>query len=188
MDEDTFRRIRAAYERIWHGPDAGEVDFGAKPVHDALYAAVLESDDLREFLDAGRLRVVDLGAGRGSRLARVLATRAGVTVVAVDFCRTFGELPVAYSARRLVADVRRPPLRDGCADVVVSAYVTVSNALFDAADARRAYVREIVRLLRPGGLFWGEEPGLVPDDVAGQPGVTDYYGVDWAHVHCFRRA
>jgi len=188
MDEEILRRVRAAYTRIWHGPDAGEVDFGARPVHDALYATVLESEEFRDVLAADRLCVVDLGSGRGSRLVRVLATWPGVTVVAVDFCPSLGARPMAMPARRLVADVRRPPLCDGCADVVVSAYVTVSNALFDTADARRAYVREIVRLLHPGGLFWGEEPGLVPEEMSAQPGVRDYYGVDWAHVHCFRRA
>ncbi|MBN2433037.1 MAG: class I SAM-dependent methyltransferase [Acidobacteria bacterium] len=188
MDEEIFCRVRAAYTRIWHGPDAGEVDFGARPVHDALYAAMLESDEWQDILAAGRLCVVDLGAGRGSRLVRQLATRPGVTVVAVDCCLSFGAPNLAFPAGRLVADVRRPPLRDDCADVVVSAYVTVNNALFDTVDARRGYVREIVRLLRPGGLFWGEEPGLLPDEVTSQPGVTDYTGVDWAHVHCFRRA
>jgi hypothetical protein len=183
-----FARVRGAYETLWGGPEAGEMDIGAWPELDDVHVAAVESDEFRAWLTCGRrLVVVDLGAGRGSRFARHLAP-ASPLLVAVDCFPSFARLEPACPAVKVVSDAFRCGLASGRADLVISAYLSLRNPLFRDPDLRQAYVGEILRLLRPGGLFWGEEPGLAPADFEGRPELADYYFMERCSLHTFRRA
>jgi ubiquinone/menaquinone biosynthesis C-methylase UbiE len=97
-------------------------------------------------------RVLDVGTGPG-RLPRLLAdTCPGLVVEGVDLSPEMVEharaaaagLPVTYA----VADVAHLPHADASVDVVVS-----SLSLHHWAD-REAGLREVARVLKPGGRAW----------------------------------
>jgi hypothetical protein len=185
---EVFARVRSAYETLWNGPEAVELDIGGRPELDDVHAAAVESEEFRALLTGGRrLVVVDLGAGRGSRLARHLAAAAPLRV-AVDCFPSFARLEPACPAAKVLSDAFRCGLASGRADLVISAYLSLRNPLFREPDLRAAYVSEILRLLRPGGLFWGEEPGLAPADFDGRPELADYFFMKRFSIHTFRRA
>jgi SAM-dependent methyltransferase len=82
-------------------------------------------------------RVVDLGAG-----GRLI----GPGVLCVDF--------IPFEHTRLVADVQRLPVRDGSVDAVFA------TGLLEHVEDGDALLREITRILRPGGLVHIEIPFL----------------------------
>jgi 2-polyprenyl-6-hydroxyphenyl methylase/3-demethylubiquinone-9 3-methyltransferase len=106
---------------------------------------------LREWLGdrlAGA-RVVDLGCG-GGLLADALA-RQGARVVGVD--RSVASLRAAagharHGERFAAGDLRHPPLRDACADLVLLADV------LEHLDEPAAAVAAAARLLAPGGFLY----------------------------------
>ena len=89
--------------------------------------------------------VVDLGCGTGD-LSELAAAR-GARVVAVDFAARMlaGLRGRGIAAAPLRADAARLPLRDGCADVLLSAFVLRNVVNLETA------LREAARVLRPGG-------------------------------------
>lgn len=108
---------------------------------------------LLDFLgDVRGQRVLDAGSGQGY-LARLLARR-GASVVAVENARRFHELALAYQRREPLPIEHRhasissmPFLEDASVDAAVANYV-----LIDVPDYEGA-VREIARVLKPGGRF-----------------------------------
>jgi 23S rRNA (guanine745-N1)-methyltransferase len=118
-----------------------------EPLAEAIANAVAE----RISAAAGASLVVDLGAGTGWYLARVLDRFAGALGVALDVSKpALRRAARAHSrAVAVAADVWRPfPLRDGVAAAVLDVF-----APRDAA--------EIARVLQPGGvaLFVTPAPG-----------------------------
>ncbi len=148
--------------------------FRARPIHAALYDRLCRSSERGEL---GRLRaellapltgdVLEIGAGTGGNFRHY---RAGVRLIATE--------PDPHMLRRAVirandaaarvsvmrATAEALPLTDGSCDAVVSTLV-----LCTVTDPQRA-LAEVVRVLRPGGVFaFGEHvrsagwPGLVQD-------------------------
>lgn len=107
--------------------------------HVAIHAAVVLALD-RQWVGG---RVVDVGCGRCTFFAALAEAPAGY--VGVD--------GVAYPGRPagadlLVADLDKSiPLRDGCGDVVVS-IETIEHL-----ENPRAFLRELARIVRPGGTL-----------------------------------
>ena len=105
---------------------------------------------------AGRLagvggRLLDVGSGRGDVL--VAAREAGWEATGIDLSHSFAD----HAERRSGAVVRREPIErcgfpDGSFDAVVLA--AVLEHLYDPD----ATVREIARVLRPGGAFFVDVP------------------------------
>jgi SAM-dependent methyltransferase len=183
----AFRRVRRSYEIIWTGPEAATVDLGAQGPLDELYHRVRQSEDVTAALAATpHPWIVDLGAGRGSRLAQLLAG-PDRGVVAVDCFPAFARLALRYPGRKVLADAAAAPLGDGCAALVLSVHLTLNSPQFAEAESRRAFVAEIVRLLQPGGVFWGEERPFEPDDFAPFSEVADYYHLAALCIHSFRK-
>ncbi len=110
----------------------------------------------RELPEAERPRVLDLGCG-GGLVAEALAAR-GCELLGVD-----ASLPSLRTARRharasgvrvayVAGDAARLPLRDGVVDAVVAADV------LEHLDDLGAVLREVTRVLRPGGLLLFDTP------------------------------
>lgn len=109
---------------------------------------------LRSFIElpAGGL-VVDLGAGRGDDLlalaargsdarARFLGIDASETALAAARAQAGDDPRITFEHRRLEEPL---PFADGSVDVVYS------NNLLECIGDRDAFVREVARVLRPGG-------------------------------------
>lgn len=110
---------------------------------------------VRSGLDASGVRgglFVDLGAGSGA-LWEYVRDRCS-EYCAVDVVRYEGLPP---SARFVAADLNRPPvaLPEGCADAVLAVEV------IEHLENPRAFVRELVRLARPGGWIVVTTPNQV---------------------------
>ena len=105
---------------------------------------------------AGRLaggpgRLLDVGSGRGDVL--VAAREAGWEATGIDLSPSFAD----YAERRSGAEVRREPIErcgfaEGSFDAVILA--AVLEHLYDPDRT----VREIARVLRPGGAFFVDVP------------------------------
>ena len=99
-------------------------------------------------------RVLDLGCGVGGP-ARTLAAEFGCTVVGVDisheYCRAAqlltGMLGMESAVSFMCADVMDLPLPDESFDVVWS-----QNVWMNIEDKMR-FLQQVIRVLRPGGLF-----------------------------------
>jgi SAM-dependent methyltransferase len=148
-----------AYERYW----APALHRHARELLRAVPAA-----------DGRPLVAVDVAAGAGT-LTTSLRETVGPEGLVIAADRSHGMLRrAAHDVPRLQVDAAHLPLADGCADVVVLAFV-----LFLLPDATAA-VAEAARVLRRGGWLlaatWGDQNGTAADavvreelDAAGAP-------------------
>lgn len=94
-------------------------------------------------------KVLELGCGNGKTAAALLAE--GASVIGIDqsmqaLVRCVLSVP-ALKGSLVQGDVRSIPFRDGCFDTVVCIHVLEHLA----QEGRRTAVKEMFRLLRPGG-------------------------------------
>jgi SAM-dependent methyltransferase len=141
LDQDEYGRMYAAEERQWWYA-------GMRAVTDALWGAHFPR------VPAARPLLVDAGCGTGQNL-RHFADRArafgfDLSAAALRFCRARG-----VTAGR--ASVLALPLRDASVDVVTSFDVIYHGWVESDLGA----VRELVRVLRPGGLLVVRVPALM---------------------------
>lgn len=125
----------------------------------AAFYAVVDEEIARQFGDRSDLRLLDHGAGWGRITRLLLRSIAPANLFAVDV-----DARLVEAGRESLPGVRFErvesnatlPFDPGAFDVVVS------NSVFShlSPDAHMFYVREIARLLRPGGLFLGTTLGL----------------------------
>ncbi len=102
-------------------------------------------EPVKDLLDKGS-RVLDVGCGSGKMLAPM--ARVGFDVVGVDICR--GPLLALAPYALVQGDARNLPFRDGSFNGAVC-YDVLQHLL---GGERGAAIREVKRVLAPGGLFF----------------------------------
>ncbi len=124
--------------------DVGDVENRAKQSlgasGDHIYQMVARTIAQRH---SGGGVLVDMGCGRGKLslfVNDIFNCYFGVDVV------RYGDLPTQIEFIPLDLDIGKAPLPDGCADVVCAVEV------IEHLENPRAFVRELVRLAKPGGL------------------------------------
>ncbi|SNY66115.1 class I SAM-dependent methyltransferase [Paractinoplanes atraurantiacus] len=100
-------------------------------------------------------RLLDIGAGRGA--IALPARDRGFAVTATDAAPRMATLLAAEGVDVAVVDAEHLPFPDATFDVVTAGLVM---HLLDNPDSA---VREVRRVLKPGGLFAFTTPGRVPD-------------------------
>jgi SAM-dependent methyltransferase len=143
---ERYDRLAEGYLRCW------------APVHAPASLRMLDRlEQLDEGLRAGESRdVLDLGCGTGNVLLEATRRWAGASLVGLDASRGMlgvarreaGALPDGDASRIsfVEADAAAIPFPDAAFDVVVSAF------LVQLVPDRAAVLREIRRVLRPGGI------------------------------------
>lgn len=130
-----------------------EADLAAHPAAAAAFAGV--GDPLADCAPPAGGRVLDLGCGAGLDLLRAAAAIGPHgRVVGVDFApamaaRARAAIAAAgrHNAAVVVADAARLPFADGAFDVVVS------NGVLNLCVDKPTTLREVARVLRPGGAL-----------------------------------
>ncbi len=129
---------------------AARWDAMQSPERDARLVRLLEP---HRALFGGAQTVLDIGSGTGVFLPHLARLAAQASIVALDLSREMlrrakanGRTPVGYGLVR--GDGLRLPLRSSCVDMV-----TCHNS-FAHFDDRAAALREIRRVLRPGGRLF----------------------------------
>ncbi len=157
--EDELRRLRGVFggysastskQRKWSAENPGNAAIRAELVETAFALAG------RDVIGADA--ILDVGCGSGwwlQRLAeddRVSAHLQGVELLPERAAAARSRVPMAAIA---LADARELPFDDASFDVVT--LFTVLSSLSGAADAEQA-LREVRRVLRPGGALLAWEP------------------------------
>jgi SAM-dependent methyltransferase len=149
-------------------------------------------------VDFGRLpvtagtRLLDLGCGAGRHAFE--AARRGAAVVALDTDREeldrvaavaaamdeAGEIPAGASIRSAAGDATSMPFSDGAFDVVIASEV------MEHIPADQLAMREVARVLRPGGTAAVTVPAWLPERICWMLS-DDYHNVPGGHVRIFTR-
>ncbi|MCX7798880.1 MAG: methyltransferase domain-containing protein [Fimbriimonadales bacterium] len=159
--------MRTAYgdlaSRLARGVDAagccgcGPIVVGNYDPNEGIPGLVRQSLGCGNPIAAAQLRegeaVLDLGSGAGldALLSQRMVGASGL-VLGLDGSAEMAKLAErnrlmhgAANVRFLVGDIESIPLRDACVGVVIS------NCVLNLAPNKRALVREVFRVLRPGG-------------------------------------
>jgi SAM-dependent methyltransferase len=142
LDQDEYGRMYAAEERQWWYS-------GMRAIADALLR-----EPLRGLRTEGRLLLVDAGCGTGQNLRHfgewARAVGFDLSADALRFCRSRGVVAARASVLTL-------PVRAASVDVVTSFDVIYHGWVESDLGA----VRELVRVLRPGGVLVVRVPALM---------------------------
>jgi len=137
-------------------------------------------------------RLLDLGSGAGRHAFE--AGRRGAQVVALDLDRAelqrvtavaaamaeTGELQVPASIITSVGDATRMPFPDGAFDIVIASEV------MEHIPADEIAIREVTRVLRPGGVAAVTVPAWLPERICWLLS-DDYHNVQGGHIRIFTR-
>ena len=158
--ERIFDEFADAY-RDWWGPIIAP-------------AAVQVLDDVPAPSAAAPFELLDVGSGTGVLALTALERWPAARVTAIDLSSRMLELAVlaarhrspaaAARMRTITAGADRLPIADASMDAAVSSFV------IQLVPNRAAALREVLRVLRPGGRFacitWrADDPAFEPDDV-----------------------
>jgi SAM-dependent methyltransferase len=140
-------------------------------------------------------RLLDLGCGAGRHAFEALRRGAGVTAFDYDEAElkdvaamasamaSAGDLPAAARSATTRGDATRLPFPDGTFDRIIAAEVL--EHIHDDMGA----IRELVRVLRPGGTIAATVPAFLPERISWA--ITDEYHapfVPGGHVRIYTQA
>jgi SAM-dependent methyltransferase len=148
--------------------------------------------DFRRLPISPGTRLLDLGCGAGRHAFE--AARRGAQVVALDTDRAeldrvsaiaaamaeAGEIPAGAAIRAAAGDATRMPFADGTFDIVIASEV------MEHIPADQAAMREVARLLRPGGTAAVTVPAWLPERICWLLS-DDYHNVPGGHIRIFTR-
>ncbi len=148
--------------------------------------------DFGQLGDLSGTRLLDLGCGTGRHAFE--ASRRGAHVVALDTDRSelrqvaamaaamaeAREVPLDMAAIAVAADANAMPFPDGSFDVVIAAEV------LEHIPADQDAMREIARVLRPGGMVAVTIPAWLPERICWLLS-DDYHTVPGGHLRIFTR-
>jgi SAM-dependent methyltransferase len=137
-------------------------------------------------------RVLDLGCGAGRHAFE--AARRGAQVVALDTdsgelqqvsaiataMDEAGEIPAGASIVAASGDATAMPFPDGSFDIVIAAEI------LEHIPADQAAMREVARVLRPGGTAAVTVPAWLPERICWLLS-DDYHNVPGGHIRIFTR-
>jgi SAM-dependent methyltransferase len=149
--------------------------------------------DFQKFPISPGERFLDLGCGAGRHAFE--AYRRGAHVVAADLntgelgpvsdmfaaMRLAGEAPAGGSAIALTADATNLPFPDDSFDKIIAAEI------LEHVPHDQNAIREIARVLRPGGVAAVTVPAWLPERICWALS-TEYHEVPGGHVRIFTRA
>lgn len=143
FDERWFK----LHERVYEDVPLHEISWFNGSVGSELGALVVDG-----IIKRGD-RVIDLGCGPGIdtlffATQGMVATGIDRSESALDIARRLADI-FGVDASWILGDILATSLADGCADVVNDSYVFHNVR----PEARPQYAKEVVRLLRPGGIF-----------------------------------
>lgn len=141
---ERYDRIAAGYARWW------------APV--IAPAALLVLDEIEAAVNTGARHVLDVGTGTGTLAIAILKRWPHVQVTAIDASAGMAEAAREEADRLLTADERsRLDIRVAVADDLhlpeASVDVAVSSFVLQLVPNRFRALREVRRVLRPGGTF-----------------------------------
>lgn len=185
-----------------------EMAFGYDVQHKGTQLLRFDTEFLKENLPGGRL--LDIGCGTGRHVVGLRGK--GREVVGMDLSEHMLDITTAkaeragFDARLVQADMRAGlPFRDASFDAVTCMFSTIG--LIPTFAARVEFVREVKRVLRPGGKFvfhvhnrwynliapWGRLwlvrtymwDRLFSDLEVGDRVMPNYVGIEGMYLHIF---
>lgn len=141
---ERYDRIAEGYARWW------------APIIAPAAVAVL--DEVADAIAAGATRILDVGTGTGTLAISILRRWPEVRVTGIDASGGMIAMAAAEADRALSSDARaRLDLRVAFADdlglAAASVDVAVSSFVLQLVPSRPRALREVRRVLRPGGEF-----------------------------------
>ncbi len=118
-------------------------------------------NEILSVIPPGRIRCLDVGCGYGRLAYAVAKLRPNARIDGIDIAPAFVKLfnqKMQESGKAVTADARKLPYKSQSFDMV---WMVVSLMYFSDREDQRRVVKEIYRVLKPGGTILLIEPNII---------------------------